>query len=107
MLEARGCMYLNQLISANVKGKSSARIIRNAKFLDKVMTSSIYQELMEKKYPSLTDAKGNSPVISLLSRLINTNWTYVDYDLQDKLEEPIELDNDVLADEFLKFVNNI
>lgn len=107
MLEARGNIYMNQLITANVKGKSSARIIRNSKFLEKVMSSSIYTELMDKKYPSLIDEKGNSPVITLLSRLINTNWELLDYDLQDKMGEPLELDNEVLADEFLKFVNNI
>ena len=107
MLEAKGNLYMNQLITANVKGKSSARIIRNSKFLEKVMTSSIYEELMEKKYSSLVDEKGNSPVITLLSKLINTNWTFVDYDMKDKLGEDIELDNDVLSDEFLKFVNNI
>ena len=107
MLEAKGNLYMNQLITANVKGKSSARIIRNSKFLDKVMTSSIYEELMKEKYPSLIDEKNNSPVITLLSRLINTNWLCVDYDMQDKFGVDLELDNEILSAEFLKFVNNI
>ena len=107
MLEASGNMYMNQLFSSNMKGKSSARIIRNSKFLEKVMSSSTYQELMEKKYPSLIDEKNNSPVITLLSRLVNSNWSIVDYDMKDMEGEPLEFDNDILAAEFLRFVNNI
>lgn len=107
MLEANGNIYMDQLITANAHGKSSARVIRNSKFLEKVTSSSVYQELMEKKYPSLLDEKNNSPVITLLSRIINTNWTYVDYDMKDMLDEPIEIENEILAAEYLKFVNNI
>lgn len=106
MLEADGCMYLNQVISANVKGKSSARVIRNAKFIDKIETSGVYQNLMEKKYPALKKEK-DCPVIALLSRIINTNWTIVDYDIIEHLDEPLELNNDVLSEEFLKFVDSI
>lgn len=106
LLEADGSMYLNQVISANVKGKSSARVIRNAKFLDKIVTSSIYQNLMKKKYPSLKDEK-DCPVIALLSRIINTNWTIVDYDIKEHVDEPLEINNDVLSEEFIKFVDSI
>lgn len=106
MLEADGDKYINQIVSANVKGKSSARVIRNAKFLEKITTSSVYQKLMEKKYSALKDEK-NSPVIALLSRIINTNWTIVDYDIPEHLGEPFELNNDTLSEEFLRFVDNI
>ena len=106
MLEADGDKYINQIVSANVKGKSSARVIRNAKFFEKITTSSVYQKLMEKKYSALKDEK-NSPVIALLSRIINTNWTIVDYDIPEHLGEPFELNNDTLSEEFLRFVDNI
>lgn len=107
MLEAEGLGYLSQLASASIQGKSSARVIRNSKFLDKVMQSDIYQNLMEKKYPSLKCEK-DSPVITLLSRIINTNWTVCDYDVTEHLGERLVIpDNDVLAAEFLKFVDSI
>ena len=61
---------------------------------------------MEKKYSALKDEK-NSPVIALLSRIINTNWTIVDYDIPEHLGEPFELNNDTLSEEFLRFVDNI
>ena len=107
MLEANGNIYMDQLVTANAHGKSSARIIRNSKFLEKVTSSSVYQELMEKKYDSLRDEKNESPVVILLSKIINTNWSYVDYDMRDLLDEPIEFDNEILAAEYLRFVNNI
>jgi len=109
MLEVEGCVYMNQLCTAKAIGKSSTRIIRNSKFLEKVRSSSIYQDLMKNKYPTVIEdpKKDNGPVIMLLSVLINTNWAFVDYDLKEKLGEPIEIDNEVLAAEFLRFVTRI
>ena len=109
MLIADGSLYMSYLASANVIGKSSTRIIRNSKFLEKVRTSSTYINLMEKKYPTvITDPKkDNGPIITLLSTLINTNWSYVEYEKPERLGEQIEFDNERLAHEFLRFVARI
>lgn len=107
MLEASGNKYLNQIITANMDGRSSSRIIRNSKFLEKITTSPVYISLMEQKYPSLNEDPTNSPVIALLSKIINMNWKIVDYDMPEMLNEPLEINNDILAAEFLDFVNNI
>ena len=61
---------------------------------------------MKNKYPSLTSEK-DSPVIAMLSRIINTNWKIIDYDVPEKLGERIEMVNDVISDEFLRFVDGI
>lgn len=106
ILVATGYKYLDQIISAEIEGKSSARVIRNQKFIEKIETSSVYQNLMKNKYPSLTSEK-DSPVIAMLSRIINTNWKIIDYDVPEKLGERIEMVNDVISDEFLRFVDGI
>jgi hypothetical protein len=106
MLEASGIKYLSQIITANVNGKSSSRIIRNSKFLEKITSSPVYVSLIQQKYPSF-DNLSNNPIISLLSKIINMNWKIVDYDLPDMLDETLDIDNDILASEFLNFVNNI
>ena len=102
MLEAEGCKYLSVIISSNIKGKASARTIRNSRFLEKVKTSSRYQTMKEKKYGSLGDE-----LIVLLSKIINTNWTIVDYDIPGSIGEPLELNDDVLSEEYLNFADNI
>lgn len=106
MLEVDDCMYLDQIVSGCVKGKSSAMVIRNSKFIETIATSSVYKNLMAKKYPSLVEEK-DCPVIALLSRLINTNWTIVDYDIPSRTGEDLEINNVVLSEEFLKFVDTI
>lgn len=106
-LELRGCVYLNQIISANINGRVNTRTIRNSKFIDKIQ-SSTYKKLVENKYPKLQSGGKNSDIIiSLLSTLINTQFTFVDYDNPDMLGEEIEVNLDVLSQEFLDFVNRI
>ena len=46
-------------------------------------------------------------IINILSTLINTEFTYVDYDNPELTGEPIEMDLDILSQEFLDFVNQI
>ena len=46
-------------------------------------------------------------IINLLSALINTEFLYCDYDVQEKLGKPIEINFDALCQEFLNFVNQI
>ena len=97
---------MSMLVSANVNGHSSSRVIRNQKFLEKVCSSPKYTKLMEKKYPSLVNEK-DSPVIVLLSRLLNTRWTICDADAKEHLGEILVLDDDQLSYEFLEFVDCI
>lgn len=107
MLRTAGSFFLSFVISANAHGKSTARIIRNSKFLEKITNSEAYKKLMETNYPTLLDDTIESPVIMFLSKIINTNWTYVEYGSEDKLNTEIEFNNDLLASEYLNFVDNI
>jgi len=106
MLEARGLPLMSMICSANANGHTSSRVIRNQKFLEKVCTSPKYIKLMEKKYPSLANEK-DSPVIVLLSRLLNSKWTICDADADEHLGEILVLDDDKLSYEFLEFVDCI
>lgn len=104
-LQYQGYEYLPQIFSSNIESKLNARTIRNDKFLSKIESAPIYQSLMENKYSTLTDVNKSDLIINLLSTLLNTTFTFVDYDHQDLLGKPIEIDQDKLADEFLNFIN--
>ena len=106
-LELRGNVYLNQIISANINGRINTRTIHNSKFLEKVQSSSTYQNLIKNKYTNLEKVGKGDMIINLLSSLINTEFTIVDYDNPDQLGEPIDINLDILSQEFLDFINRI
>lgn len=106
-LQFQGLIYLPQILTANVE-KLNRRTIQNAKFLMKIENSAIYQDLVNEKFSTLEELKKSNLILNLLSTLINTTFTIVDYDHPDKLGEPLEIDNqDILSDEFLTFLNQI
>jgi len=106
-LQFQSCIYLPQIVSSNVESKLNARTIRNDKFLTKIESSAIYQHIIQDKYSSLNDIGKEDLIINLLSTLLNTTFTFVDYDNKDLLGKPIEVNQDVISDEFLNFLNQL
>lgn len=106
-LQYQSCIYLPQIISSNIESKLNARTIRNDKFLTKIKTSSIYQHIINDKYSALTDIGKDDLIINLLSTLLNTTFTFVDYENKDLLGKPIEVNQDIISDEFLNFLNQL
>lgn len=100
-----GYVYLPQIMTANVKAFSK-RAIQNRKFLSKIESSSQYQNLIENKFPELIKAGKDKIIILLLSSLINSKYTIVDYDAQDMYGEELIIQNiDAISDEFLNFLS--
>ena len=106
-LQFQSCVYLPQIISSNVESKLNARTIRNDKFLTKIQSSSIYQHITQDKYSALGDIGKDDLIINMLSTLLNTSFTYVDYEHQDMLGKTIEINQDMVSDEFLNFLNQL
>ena len=106
-LERNYHIYLNQLISANITGKTHVRLIRNVKFIESITNSSIYQDLMINKYASIDLKNINNPILTLLSKLLNTNWLTVDYKMKESLNKPLTLNSELLAAEFIRFIEKI
>jgi hypothetical protein len=74
----------------------------------KIENSAIYQTLVNEKFSTLEELKKSNLILNLLSTIINTTFTIVDYDNQDKLGEKLEIANpDILSDEFLSFLNQL
>ena len=115
-LEYNGYIYLPQVISANVLGRAVNRLSHNAKRISRIEETATYQNLQRNKYPSLVDAnennlldkkKAKNLILSPLITIENTAFGFVDYDEPKKLNRVIRCDYDILAQEFMDFINPI
>ena len=102
-----GNVYLPMIISANVVGHVSNRMIHNTKFIDDVESSSVYETLSEDKFDTIVDMGRADLILNPLSILVNTQFTCVEYSAPELLGRPIEIDNYVLSQEFLDFIDKI
>ena len=100
-------VYLPEILTANIDGKLNSRTIRNDKFLTKIQTSDIYQSVMTNKYSILHDIGKDDLILKILSRMINTKFTVVNYDHPEQLGETIEVNQDIISEEFLNFLNQL
>lgn len=106
-LQYQGFVYFPQILTANIEGRLNSRTIRNDKFLTKIETSTIYQSIITDKYSTLTDINKSDLILNLLSTILNTTFTFVDYDRPDMMGTVIELNQDAVSDEFLNFLNQL
>ena len=106
-LEIKGDIYLPQIVSAGICGRINSRTIHNQKLLEKIQGSEMFKTLISKKYETLKRMEKADIIISTLSTLINTQFLYCDYDMDDRLGQEIEIDFDILSQEYLSFVAQI
>jgi len=106
-LQIQGNTYLPQVLTSNIEGKLNTRTIQNTKFLMKIENSSIYQSLMQDKFSTLEELKKSNLILNLLSTILNTTFTCVDYDNRDKLGTTLDINSDMISDEFLNFLNQL
>lgn len=106
-LQIKGDIYLPQILSAGIDGRINARTIHNSKLIDKIVSSEVYSQILSQKYSALQGMEKSEIIISILSTLLNTQFLYCDYDMRNKLGQEINVDFDILSQEFLDFVNRI
>lgn len=102
-----GNIFLPQIITGNIQSRLNSRVIQNNKFISRLESSSLYEELVNDKFAAVIELKGENIIINLLSNIINTKFTFVDYDMEEKLGDVIEINQNALTDEFLKFLSEI
>lgn len=95
---------LPYLLTGNLSDKVNTRVIRNNKFIAKIEESYMYRDLINEKYQLLEFLKPDA-ILSLLSSIINTRFTYVTYENQDLLGTEITYSEDKIADELLFFLS--
>lgn len=106
-LHLQGLIYLPAILTSNIDGRLNARTIRNDKFLSKIESSSIYQSIMANKYNTLSEIDKGDLILNTLSILINTKFTFCEYEYPEKLGEIIEVNPDIVSDEYLSYINQL
>ena len=106
-LEYNGFVFLSQIISANVDGRITNRVLHNRKYIDKVRSSATFKNLLDNKYEIVKDLGKEEVILNMLMNIVNTKFTIVDYDMPENMGENIYVKYDVISQEFLDFVNSI
>lgn len=97
---------LPYILTGNSEDRVNTRLIRNHKFINKVEDSSLYQKLVNGKYRFLCQIKPDY-ILTILSTLINTRFSYVTYEKPELLGTEIVYSEDKISDELLSFLNSI
>jgi hypothetical protein len=97
---------LPYIISGNLSDHINTRVIRNIKFTEKVESSYTFQKLQEENHKYLNFIKPSYDM-ALISSLINTRFTYVEYEHPELLGQEITYNDNKIADEILFFLTSI
>lgn len=105
-LEDNGYVQLPYLITSMIEGKVKSRIVQNIKFINKLQSSSTYQNIMKNKYSALDGFKTDF-IISIISTVLTNKFSYVEYEEQELLGELISFHEDTITDELLSYIDSI
>lgn len=106
-MQSQGYRYMQHLIVGKMLDRSTNKTMRSLKFVDKIEQSDRYKRLVEKKYAKLLKLKGPRVILDVLSTLLKTKFEFIDYSNQDLQGKVINIDEDLVSDEFLLFWGNI
>ena len=106
-MQSQGYKYLQHMIVGKMLDRTTNKTMRSLKFVEKIEQSDRYKRLVEKKYAKLLKLKGPRVILDVLSTLLKTKFEFIDYNNQDLHGKPINIDEDLVSDEFLMFWGNI
>ena len=94
------------ILTGNFEDELSTRMIRNSKFLALIEGSYLWKNLIKNKYQFLEEQKPGF-ILQLLSKFINTKFSYVVYEKPEILGEEIVYSDVKIADELIFFLNSL
>lgn len=97
---------LPYLLTGNLVDKVNNRLIRNNRFIAQIEASEEYQDLKNNKYKMVEYLKPDY-ILSTLSSVINSRFTYVTYEYPELLGTEIYYSEEKIADELLHFLDSI
>lgn len=100
-------VYLPHILTANIDGRLCTRTIQNNKFTYKIQTSSLYMQMVNDKFDTLEDIGKSNLILAILSTILNSSFTLVDYERPDLYGKKLELNDDLVSEEFLSYINQI
>ena len=94
-----------QMCTARVRGKYKENVVKNAKFIEKMSTHPIYEQILSTKFKYLKElGQKEDPILKKLSGIINCTFEFVDYDPELNGMVVEDFDIDEIIKEFLLFL---
>ena len=106
MMNQENKKQLAWLLTSNIKGRTSARLLQNNRFTNKLTSDEAYNKLIDDTYQALKGFREDE-VLSIISRVLNNVYTYVEYDNQELTGEEIVFNEDVAGADIIAFIDNI
>jgi hypothetical protein len=63
--------------------------------------------LIEDKYDIVVESFTDDPILKIVSRILNNQYTFAEYDLPEITGETIVFDEDIISDEMLNYIDSI
>lgn len=100
----KGYDTLADIITGIKSNKLAAKTIQNSKVLSMIEDSATWKALMEDKLSALEYIDKSNVVSDMISYILNTTFTYCDYEHPELLGETIDFNKDEVAAELLKLM---
>lgn len=107
ILEKKGDYQLSYFLTATTVGKVSNRLLQNAKYMNKLKASPTYIRLTQKKYKVLYDAGYPDVVLGPISKALNNQHTFVEYNMPELYGQLISFDEDIISNEIMDLLDAI
>ena len=105
-LQLRGMIILPQICTAKVRGKFKDTCIKNAKFLERFTTSSVYQHIISEKYRYIKElGLKEDPIVKMLSTMLNSSFEFVDTDPEVNGRICDNINADMMVNELMLFLS--
>ena len=100
--------HLAQACTAKVFRKYKENVIKNNKFMESIVSSEIYQEIISKKFSYVMElGLKENPVLKTLVAIINSTFELVDFEPEINSYKLEHLDQAAVANEYLLFLSII
>lgn len=107
-LQIRGLTLIPQLCTARVKGKYKENTIKNSKFIEKIKTSDVWNNIIQEKFTYISELNTKEDyLLKKFSSFINSSFEFVDYNSPDDGFVYDDLDTDLMIHEFSIFLSII
>ena len=107
-LQYKGLVLIPQLLTAKMRGKYKENTIKNQKFLDKIKTSDVFNNIIAKKFTYISELNPKEDLLDKkFSTFINCQFEFIDYDGPDDALIYEDVDQDLIIYEFSLFLSII
>jgi hypothetical protein len=106
--QLRDMNIIAQIITSKIKGRFKDNSIKNSKFIEKLQTSSVYNNIIKSKFSYIHELNPKDDlIIKKLSTIINSTFEFIDYNeyINNMVYDDINVD--LIIDEFLLFLSII